>query len=345
MFEGASDTLIAAPGTAANGLDVDVTRVSGTVTVDGSGVTQPISGTVTANLSATDNAVLDAIEIDTTTIAGAVSGTEMQVDVITMPTVAVTGTFWQATQPVSLASVPSHAVTNAGTFAVQVDGDALTALQLIDDTVYVDDADWTDSTSKHLLVGGLYQSSPQTVADGDVAPFNITANGALHVSDAGGSLTVDNAGLTELAGAINASSQMDVNIAAVGTSLFVEQPTASALNVTLGAGTNAIGRVGHDITGNGHGVTTVTTAGTDVALAGSTTCKRVVIQAQTDNTNPVAVGATGVDATIATGTGILLFPGDVYELEIDNLADIFIDSITNGEGVRYHYFTQDKLCR
>lgn len=33
--------------------------------------------------------------------------------------IAVTGTFWQATQPVSLASVPSHAVTNAGTFAVQ----------------------------------------------------------------------------------------------------------------------------------------------------------------------------------------------------------------------------------
>jgi hypothetical protein len=50
--------------------------------VDGSGVTQPVSGTVTANLSATDNAVLDAIEVDTTTIAGAVSGTEMQVDVI-----------------------------------------------------------------------------------------------------------------------------------------------------------------------------------------------------------------------------------------------------------------------
>ena len=34
-------------------------------------------------------------------------------------TFPVTGTFWQATQPVSLASVPSHDVTNAGTFAVQ----------------------------------------------------------------------------------------------------------------------------------------------------------------------------------------------------------------------------------
>lgn len=39
------------------------------------------------------------------------------------------------TLPVSLASVPSHAVTNAGTFAVQVDGLALTSLQLIDDAV------------------------------------------------------------------------------------------------------------------------------------------------------------------------------------------------------------------
>ena len=33
--------------------------------------------------------------------------------------VAVTGTFWQTTQPVSLTSVPSHDVTNGGTFAVQ----------------------------------------------------------------------------------------------------------------------------------------------------------------------------------------------------------------------------------
>lgn len=79
-------------------------------------------------------------------------------------------------------TVGSHNVTNAGTFAVQINGSALTALQLIDDVVYVDDADWTDGSSKHALVGGLYQSSPQTVTDGDVAPFNITANGALHTA-------------------------------------------------------------------------------------------------------------------------------------------------------------------
>ncbi len=44
-----------------NSLGAQWVAVNGTVTVDGSGVTQPISGTVTANLSATDNAVLDAI--------------------------------------------------------------------------------------------------------------------------------------------------------------------------------------------------------------------------------------------------------------------------------------------
>lgn len=40
----------------------------------------------------------------------------------------VTGTFWQATQPVSLSSVPSHPVTNAGEFAVQVTSAPITAV-------------------------------------------------------------------------------------------------------------------------------------------------------------------------------------------------------------------------
>lgn len=94
----------------------------------------------------------------------------------------------------------------------------------------------------------------------------------------------------------------------------------------------------HSITGGADGVTTVTTAGTDVALASSTACKRVTIQAQTDNTGLIAVGFTGVDYTEATGTGIILYPGDAYELDIDNLADIYIDASVSGDGVRYCYF-------
>uniref|UniRef100_A0A6M3XKH5 Uncharacterized protein n=1 Tax=viral metagenome TaxID=1070528 RepID=A0A6M3XKH5_9ZZZZ len=107
----------------------------------------------------------------------------------------------------------------------------------------------------------------------------------------------------------------------------------------LATSTNAIGKVGHDITGIGDGVTVVTTAGTDVALASSTPAKLVIIQAQTDNVNKIAVGATGVDAVVATGTGIILDPGDTITLPCDNLADIFIDALASGEGCRYTYFT------
>ena len=61
----------------------------------------------------------------------------------------------------------------------------VTALQLLDNAVYVDDADWTDNTSSHLLVGGVYQSAPHTITDGDVSPLEVNANGSLRVTDAG----------------------------------------------------------------------------------------------------------------------------------------------------------------
>ena len=57
-----------------------------------------------------------------------------------------------------------------------------TAIQLLDNAVYVDDADWTDNTSSHLLVGGIYQSAPHTVTDGDVSPFQLDVNGKIMVS-------------------------------------------------------------------------------------------------------------------------------------------------------------------
>ena len=50
-------------------------------------------------------------------VAQAGTWTIVAVTSITNP-VAVTGTFWQATQPVSLASVPTHAVTQSGTWNI-----------------------------------------------------------------------------------------------------------------------------------------------------------------------------------------------------------------------------------
>lgn len=123
------------------------------------------------------------------------------------------------------------------------------------------------------------------------------------------------------------------------TDYGLEKLSAGTVELTAFQGGSWNVTTTHSTSGIGHGVKTVTTAGTDVALASSTSAKEVTIQAQTDNTGLIAVGATGVDATEATGTGVLLRAGDSITLDCDNLADIFIDSTVNGDGVRFTYLT------
>lgn len=97
----------------------------------------------------------------------------------------VSGTFWQETQPVSLASVPSHAVTNAGTFAVQVSGDALTALQLIDNAVSGAGFNITQLGGAAVPIGtGLEATAVRVTLATD-------STGLVSIDDNGGSITVD----------------------------------------------------------------------------------------------------------------------------------------------------------
>lgn len=88
----------------------------------------------------------------------------------------------------------------------------------------------------------------------------------------------------------------------------------------------------------GDGRTVVTTAGTRVALAASTACKQVAITAETDNTGLVVVGGSTVVAALATRRGIPLNAGDSITFDIDNLADVYIDSTVSTDGVTYAYF-------
>lgn len=126
---------------------------------------------------------------------------------------------------------------------------------------------------------------------------------------------------------------MGVNM--VRTHLEGGAPARLNVDAALASGTV----VGHDTTGLANGRKTVTTAGTDVVLAVSTAAKWAIITAETDNTDIIVVGATGVDATLATRTGVPLFPGDSVTILCDNLDDIFIDSLVNGEGVSFTHGT------
>lgn len=84
---------------------------------------------------------------------------------------------------------------------------------------------------------------------------------------------------------------------------------------------------------------TVTTAGTRVQLSTSSVpVKRVVITAETDNTNPVTVGGSDVIGALATRIGIPLTAGSSITVRANDLSNIWLDAITNTEGVTFVYY-------
>lgn len=80
-------------------------------------------------------------------------------------------------------TVGSHAVTNAGTFAVQESGAALTSLQLIDDVVFAEDA--AHATADKGIMALAVRRDAAAVSsgtDGDYSTINVDANGRLYVA-------------------------------------------------------------------------------------------------------------------------------------------------------------------
>lgn len=112
--------------TSLSSIDGKITAVNtGAVVVSSSALP---SGAATSAKQLADNHNVVVTSAPTTAVTGPLTDTQLRATPVPISgtvtstpsgTQAVSGTFWQATQPVSLASVPSHAVTNAGVFAVQ----------------------------------------------------------------------------------------------------------------------------------------------------------------------------------------------------------------------------------
>lgn len=83
---------------------------------------------------------------------------------------------------------------------------------------------------------------------------------------------------------------------------------------------------------------TVTAAGTAERLVSSnTSCRKVTIMAELDNTGYIVVGDSTVVATPATRRGIPLSAGVSLTLDVEDLYAIYIDAETSGDGVTYLY--------
>lgn len=81
---------------------------------------------------------------------------------------------------------------------------------------------------------------------------------------------------------------------------------------------------------------TVAAAGTAVQLASSQQVEFVVVQALSGNSNPVEVGASTTLATVNSQRGIRLDAKQMTPpLPVDDLADVWVDAVTTGEGVSF----------
>lgn len=90
---------------------------------------------------------------------------------------------------------------------------------------------------------------------------------------------------------------------------------------------------------NGSGRLAVTTAGTAEELTTTTACRKVWITCLPDNTSSlVVVGNSDVVAAEGTRQGITIFKNNTFgPFYINDLAKMFVDVLTNGDGVSYYY--------
>jgi len=80
-----------------------------------------------------------------------------------------------------------------------------------------------------------------------------------------------------------------------------------------------------------NGAKDVTTAGTAEALASSQAVRSVVVRAKTANTGVVYVG----DSSVAAANGFPLAADEAITLTVNDLAAVYLDVATSGEGVTY----------
>jgi hypothetical protein len=189
---------------------------AGALRVDNSGVTQPVSGTVTANQGGTWNinnisgtvslptgASTAANQPTNVAIASTTAGqtghlamgsvttaaptyTTGQSDPLSLTTAGalrvdgssvtqpVSGTFWQATQPVSIAATVNVSAAQSGNWTSRVVGNAGAIMDFAGQNVA--------APANSLLVGGEFNTTPTTITSGNASPLQLDSAGNLLVN-------------------------------------------------------------------------------------------------------------------------------------------------------------------
>ena len=129
-----------------------------------------------------DTAGGDLADIETNTDFGAVVGGGAEATALRV-TLANDSTGTLTVDTTGTAGLEIIQDTAADLNVTEASGSAIkTAVELIDNAVYVDDADWTADTSSHMLVGGVTQATPTANTDGDTTPLITNALRELRIA-------------------------------------------------------------------------------------------------------------------------------------------------------------------
>ena len=215
-------------------------------------------------------------------------------------------------------------VLNTDNDSIQVDIVDATGVTITstDASVYVDDADWTDSTSSHTLVGGLYQSSPQSITNGDTGPLQVNANGNLIIDVVNGGVLeglVD--GIETLLGTIDGDTS---TIAGDTTSVDGKITACNTGAVVLAAGSAAIGKLATN-TGVDIGDVDVTSI---IPATGATNLGKAIQSAQGSTDTGVAALVVRNDA-LADLSGA---DGDYAPLQVNKTGALNVTETTGHLG-------------
>ncbi len=232
--------------------------ISGTVTSTPSG-TQTVAGTVavssvagavattSANASQADGHSADIGALADTSSANTLIGLLKAVKAAVQGTLAVSGTFWQATQPISAASLP---LPTGAALDTSVNG------------ILVAQASTTAGESGPMCQGATTTAAP-TYVTGKTNPFSLTTAGALRVDGSGATQPVSAALLPLPAGAATSALQGGgLPAALVGGRLDVNVG-AGTITVTP-SGTQAVSSASSSFV-DGHDVTLGTTSDASTA--------------------------------------------------------------------------------
>lgn len=167
------------------------------------------------------------------------------VDIVTVPSdpfganadaASATGSISAKLKFIASTGIPvtgSVAVTNAGTFVVQENGSALTALQLIDDTVFTDDTSThTPATTKVIGIGMVAdEASTDSVNEGDIGMPRMTLDRKVVVTvqpNTANGLSVFNATSSDGATALTNTAQAIKASAGQVYGWYIYNPNATA---------------------------------------------------------------------------------------------------------------------